>query len=247
MIQFKSLVQNYNIHSANYSITIQNQNTLPNDNLTLLHIAAYYNALDCFRYLQLTRKIPLRMKSASSYYPLHYSCLSGSSEISLYILSQDPDQATHIIQGGGQQQVIYCSIIGGNPEILEALFKSGATLNQYIYDQNDYIKKAISLHNIEILKILYKHYKDDCKQTNKFIPLSMKAAKYHDIDSFRLLYRGPQDIIFKSFDGTYENLIEIICSIDNKHIFKDELLKILDDCQDIDLEPQKIQMKDSFI
>lgn len=240
LINFESLVQNNNnIGSAMYSITIQKQGTLPNDHLTLLHVAAYYNALDCFRYLQLTRNIPLRKESAGSFYSLHYSCLSGSSEVSLYILSQDPDEATHIVQGGDRQQVIYCSIVGGNPEILEALFKVGASLSKYIDDQNDYIKKAISLHNAEILKLLYKHYQKNDKQSNKFIPLSMKAAKYHDIEAFRLLYRGPEDIIFKLSDGTYENLVEIICSFDKTYTFKKDLLKILDDCQDLDLEPPK--------
>jgi ankyrin repeat protein len=67
--------------------------SLPSDNLTLLHIAAVHDALECF--IALTNKsCNLRAQSAASYLPLHYACLGNSLEVALYILTQDRDQAS---------------------------------------------------------------------------------------------------------------------------------------------------------
>jgi hypothetical protein len=70
------------------------QFVLPRNNLTLLHICAIFDSLECF--LLLRKRFQsghcLRIPSGDSYTPLHYACLSGSLEIACYIVGEDPSQ-----------------------------------------------------------------------------------------------------------------------------------------------------------
>lgn len=55
-----------------------------------------------FCYLQKRKKLSLRIESASSLYPLHYACWNSSTEVALYILTQDLEQAKIIVEGAGE-------------------------------------------------------------------------------------------------------------------------------------------------
>lgn len=66
----------------------ENQNLIPENSSILLHVAAFSDALDCFRYLQLSPQILLRKQSSSSFLPLHNACLSGASKDVLYTLAK---------------------------------------------------------------------------------------------------------------------------------------------------------------
>lgn len=139
----------------------QQEEDLPNTGLTLLHIAAYYNALECFRYLQLEKKLGLSRKSAGDFLPLHYACRTGSYEVALYILTSEPSQATYQVSGGGNLQLLYCATVGGDPRILEALFNGGAKIINTGHNKNmekKLIEKAISLRDRELLRILLDHH-----------------------------------------------------------------------------------------
>lgn len=66
--------------------------SLPFEYLTLLHVAAFFDYLEVFVFLE-SLGLPLDIKSAALYSPLHYACLSGSLEICTYILKKDPKEA----------------------------------------------------------------------------------------------------------------------------------------------------------
>lgn len=242
--KFKGIEESIpNIDDAIFSITtiMKSQSlTLPSNGLRLIHIAAYYNALDCLRYLQLTRKVSLQEKSAGSFHPIHYSCHSGSSEVSLYILTQEPAEVKYYNSESGYLQLIFCAIIGQNTEILKGLFQKGILLGRDDTEAKSNINKAITLHDSDTLKIIYKNYKQN-ETNSKFIsmPLSMYAIEDHNFDAFKLLYNGSKDIIYKSPDGTYNNLIGQICQNDRYNELKDVLLSIIDDGEKINLEPPK--------
>lgn len=214
----------------------ESQNLIPDDGLTLLHVAAFYDALDCFRYLYLSRQIPLRKQSSHSFLPLHYACWSGASEVALYILTCDPSQATYAVQGAGYIQLLYCSFIGGDIEIIQSLTEKGASLSQPHNDQNILVTKAIGLHRSDILKLIFKDYKPQRGSTD--MPPVAKAAIDFNPEALEMLYNGKEDILCKIPEKPNENLISLICDSDRQKKFKDILInKILKDAKEMNLEP----------
>jgi hypothetical protein len=63
--------------------------TLPDSNLCLIHIAAYFDSLETFLWL-FHRGTDIRSRTADSYWPLHYACAGSAAECAAYILSRDP-------------------------------------------------------------------------------------------------------------------------------------------------------------
>ena len=247
--EFIKIIENVsNITDANYSTNIfrkslvttnDNHNKTPDnmiseDGLTLLHLAAFYDALDCFIYLHETKKLPLNIESTHSFLPLHYACWVSSREVAFYILSHDPSEALFTIPNT-RVQLIYCSIMGGDIYILQSLFNNGASLTNSSNDKNFLIRKAIGLHRIDLLKLIYKNTKDS-KSGITLNPVVMSILDYN-VEAFNLLYKK-EEIIFKNEEGKSDNLVHIICDNDCYKNFKKSLLTVLDDAieSNLDLE-----------
>ena len=235
-----------NVGEANITISIQNYDVsnngqhnetqgeqIPSDGLTLLHVAAFYGALDCFVYLQKTKNVNIRAPSSHSFIPLHYACWSGSTEVALYILTQDPSEAALPVQGGTSIQLLYCAVMGGDSEVLQVLFNNGASLSHTFNDKKKLVNKAIGLHKIDILRILY----DNLSDSKDLLSPCAQAINDHNLEAFQMLYQGKKDILFKTSSGATDSLVHLICCSDRDHKFKPMLMKILDDADDLDLEP----------
>lgn len=224
------------IHKNDNNGRNDSQNLIPEDGLTLLHAAAFYDALDCFRYLQLSRQISLRKQSSHSFLPLHYACWSGASEVALYILTCDPSQASYAVQGAGTIQLLYCSFIGGDIEIIQSLSEKGCNLSQPHNDQDTLVKKAIGLHRVDILRVIFDGYKPQKGSAN--MPPVAKAAIDVNPEALEMLYNGKEDILCKIPDKPNDNLITLICDSDRQKKFKNVLInKILKDAKEMNLEP----------
>lgn len=65
------------------------------DQCTLLHVAAYYDSLECFIFLQ-GLGLDAEGPNAYSYLPIHYACSNGSIEVATLILFLHPKQASAI-------------------------------------------------------------------------------------------------------------------------------------------------------
>lgn len=244
----KSFIDNtkegVDLRNANIQIEIRNTDVVNNNRvqddqifengLTLLHVAAFYNALDIFYYIYTTRKVPLNILSVNSLLPLHYACWSGSHEIALYILTEDPAEASYIAQGT-TIQLLYCSIMGGDSEILLSLLSNGASLSNPNNDVNRLLKKSIQLHKIDILQIIHDKTTDNQQPGTRLPNQAAKSIKEYNLPAFKTFYRGKQDIIFRDQDGRQDNLVRLICQNDMKKKFKIELLKILNEADDLDL------------
>ncbi|KAK8864976.1 hypothetical protein M9Y10_010503 [Tritrichomonas musculus] len=215
----------------------QQEEDLPNTGLTLLHIAAYYNALECFRYLQLEKKLGLSRKSAGDFLPLHYACRTGSYEVALYILTSEPSQATYQVSGGGNLQLLYCATVGGDPQILEALFYGGAKMtNTAINNEKKLIEKAIGVHNREILTILLDHPAQKGKNTPE-MTTAMRAVICHNPEALGIIYRKGDALVHFTDKFGYHSLISLICEMDPGKSFKKILLQILTDVAENEIEP----------
>lgn len=224
----------------------QEDENIPTERLNLLHIAAYYDSLECFRYIERTGKLKLRSQSAAGYYPLHYACYSGSNEVALYILSKDPSQAQAHPEGINDLQLLYCATLGSDPEILQALFDNGAKMSDQWNKEEKLIAKGIGLHNRDILSILMKNSTNkpgsriDATQGTA----AMRAVINHNVEALEVLYRGKEDITpcFTDRSG-FHSLVSLICETDVRKIFKGIFKRILTDARDIQIEPEYIAGK----
>lgn len=221
----------------------QNNEGIPKDGLTLLHVAAYYDSLDCFRLIEREGKLRLRSPSSRGFYPLHYACYNGSNEVALYILTKDPSQAQAHPEGIGDLHFLFCATKGTEPEILQALFDNGAKISDPWNNEDKLISAAIALHDREILSILMKYQTGKGASnidTSKGTP-SMKAVTSFNVDALEILYNKNFDLTASFIDrGTYYTLISLICETDVKKMFKNFFKKILIDARDVQIEPEYI-------
>lgn len=248
-----------NIGDANYSIPSEGSRTnennyrnrrndegreqedsIPSTGLTLLHIAAYYDSLECFRYLEVQCKLGLRRPSANGFLPLHYACWSGAHEVALYILTKEPSQSTSHPEGINDLHLLYCATIGCDAEILETLFNNGAKMSDPWNNEKKLIEKGIGLHNKAILTLLLKKATQKGRDTSQ-MTVSMKAVIFHNAEALAAIYNGKDDILAHYIDSTgFHSLISLICETDQKNkTFKQVLIKILNDAQNLKIEPPK--------
>lgn len=184
---------------AIYDLKSKNCYELPTDNLTLLHIAAFYDSTECLAFLHNTCKFPHNAKSAGGFEPFHYACVGGSMECAaLLALFYENDH-----EGGFQEfyQQDYSNGIHNLPflattatskEILVFLFESGYDFEKYNAVNKIYVNKAIErsirIKNTECLKTLLQ-YLNPSKKQEKITPLMM-AVMCHQNAAIPLLLKA---------------------------------------------------------
>jgi ankyrin repeat protein len=124
---------------------------IPCKELTLLHIAAYFDNLESFIFL-VNNGFKLRAPSASSYLPLHYACVGNAKEVASYILESDPEQAT--MDCSVQYQPINLAIYANSPEILKMLFAKGADIHSPMNVKGKPLEQALKSRDFDCLLIL---------------------------------------------------------------------------------------------
>lgn len=152
-----------------------NISILPKNGIPLMHFAAFYDNLEAFIILE-KAGCSLRSLSSDSYWPLHYACENGSSEVASYILSRDPDQAK--IDTDTNFQAILISIQSDSPDILEMLLNYGANLESPKNKLSFPLERAIRTKHFSCLLVLLNH---ECKIQVKagFRTPLMIAVAYH--------------------------------------------------------------------
>jgi ankyrin repeat protein len=133
---------------------------LPRDNLSLLHIAAYYNNFEIFLYLldigaAHGDALSLRTPSGASYFPFHYACYGSSIECASYILEQDPGLAT--LEHDCQWQPVLLATYANCPQILEMLIDHKVDLRSPKNLQNQPFHQALRSNAKECLDLLLRH------------------------------------------------------------------------------------------
>lgn len=143
--------------TSKYSTYLNDTDRILSDrNLNPLHIAAIYDSLEVFVYLQNKLEIDILVQSSDQYNPLHYACFYNSFEVASYIMSCKPDEAKKVYDSL-KYQYIYLAVTGQSLKILKELFNKGADLALRPNKENNPIDTAIKKKNIEILKLLLEH------------------------------------------------------------------------------------------
>jgi ankyrin repeat protein len=146
---------------------------LQNDDVSLLHIAAYFDCFEIFLYL-ISIGLELRVLSGQCYWPLHYACWGQAIECTAYILEQDPTQATDDHEC--QWQPLFLAVFANAPDILEMLFERGVDLKNPRIVENHPFQQAIRSSSMECLLILLQHRCKTDVQVTGMSPLMLAVA-----------------------------------------------------------------------
>jgi ankyrin repeat protein len=180
--------------------------TLPDTNISLLHIAAYFDSLDCFLYLE-DKGLSYDQESAASYLPIHYACSNGSYEVVCYIIKKDPRQAG--ILPAVEWHLPYLATIAGDPEILGLLLQNGADLSLPQNIDNQPVSQAIRRRNVECLRLLLKYKLRTARDISDHSTL-MHAIANNEMEAIPLLLDSGEDPAFISA-RTHESALFLAC------------------------------------
>lgn len=186
------------LKGTNLSVPNVNCKELDGSSLTLMHVAAIYDAVDCFAYLHTVVNLALNIEAANNYTPLHYACYNGSFEVVSYILSRQPTLAQDLPKDIAHH-FIYLATVGGNPNCLRLILRNGASMEarENIIDRP--ITKAIEIQSqrggdVECLKLLleYSEKSSEVAGAMKYTPLMQAIARGHQ-DAVRMLLEAGED------------------------------------------------------
>jgi ankyrin repeat protein len=192
-----------------------------------MHIAAFFDSLDCFIYLE-RKGLSLSQESAASYLPLHYACYNNSYEVVCYIIRREPRQASLI--SSVEWHLLYLATVGGDPEILLLLLRNGADLSLHT-GANAPIPQAIRKRNVPCLRILLAHNVKNVRSAD-YTSL-MLAISSNEPKAIPLLLDSGEDPGF--ITAGYESALSLACFQGESWI--ETVRLICDRVTNIDLDP----------
>jgi ankyrin repeat protein len=161
---------------------------LKTTSLSWLHVAAVYDALDCFLYLHGVEGLLLDMQSAASLLPIHYACYSGSLEIVTYIISVDPSQAS-IVLPESPHQLLALTAQSKNSKIMQLLLENGANPTEKLNIEDRPLDIAIENGAVECAEMLFKATCGTAAHGNGYTP-AMLAIQRNNIQLAMLFLRS---------------------------------------------------------
>ena len=228
------------IHASSFSIVGDPYFSfrLPLTDLSLLHLAAYFNFIECFRYLYEELHLILRHIGGHNYIPLHYALCAGSVDVSKYILNEDPEESTFHLIGINNFSILYCAAFSTKIELVQEVMKNGASINDPWVNQLELLKYQISIHNNDVFQLFYDQLNPDMKTNQYLYSLAMTAIHVFNSHAVEIIYNEEKcrDLINNDLN-LFIKLIFAIAIADREEKFKNFLLKILSYAKDKELEP----------
>lgn len=137
------------VYSLPRNETNNNDFGLSGSGLSLAHIAAYYDSLECFVHIYTrTSGRSLTCLSRDSCTPLQYACARGSIEVATFILSCEPDVSLH------GKNLLILAVTSRNVQIVKVLFdyagKDAFTQAEFTLAH----ESAMQGHQLECVKLL---------------------------------------------------------------------------------------------
>ncbi|OHT16844.1 hypothetical protein TRFO_12942 [Tritrichomonas foetus] len=182
-----------------HDFAISNSDTnkiLKMTNLSLIHIAAFFDSFECFLVLEKIGGLSPQLKSVESVHPIQYACYGNSLEVVSYILLKYPQEAK--IATPIQYSLYFCcaSSCYKDDRIINLLRKYGTPYPNCITDQHySPVYKSITLKNDVTLKALLNVKKLSSKEQKDFSPL-MTAIIYKEYEAIDILLNSGEDAGF---------------------------------------------------
>ena len=130
---------------------------LPYEYLTLSHIIAFFDSLECLIVLYKITDDLLK-KTDQEFSPLHYAVVGSSMECATFLIKFMNADVNEEVQG---KTPIYFAIFANNLEMVRLLFNFNAKLpNSYLTHIYSPISQALRNQNIEILQLLLEKLSD---------------------------------------------------------------------------------------
>ena len=179
-----------------------------NKGLTLMHVAAFYDALDCVEYFD-KQGISPEIKSALGYSPVHYAALGGAKEVLIYLCTEHNVDINSAPANG--YTPICLATCNDSDEILRILFDCGAKYIQQSAGKvaiNSPLLKAIEQHKTQPFVFLMERCVPmSLKDEKDYSPL-MKCIAHRLYDGVNLLLQSDK-VNVNYLDGEGLSLIHI--------------------------------------
>ena len=163
----------------------------------LIHIAAFYDALECMVFLHRTCDADLNCRNSHSFTPLQYACINGSIECADYLLSNgvDPD----VCMDDSKLSPLYLTACSGNAKLMEMLFDYEAHLTDEIKSSShNPLRQALTKTKIDCLEILLSRgFKPMTQVVDRVSPL-MQAI-------INRLFEAVEPLLDKGADPNFTN------------------------------------------
>ena len=125
----------------------------PGRGLTLMHVAAFYDSLECLVYLHKKRGMDINCESEKSFVPLQFACAGGALECANYLLTHgaDPNNVPDV----DGMSPLFLAVLSGNARLVTLLFDSGVRFTDEMRaSAKNPLDQALKRKNIDIVEIL---------------------------------------------------------------------------------------------
>ena len=125
----------------------------PGRGLTLMHVAAFYDSLECLVYLHKTCEMDLNCQSDKAFVPLQFACAGGAVECADYLLAHgaDPNEVPDM----DGMSPLFLAVLSGNAKLVTLLFDSGAKFTDEMrVSSKNPLEQALKRKNIDIVEIM---------------------------------------------------------------------------------------------
>lgn len=192
----------------------------PRINLHLLHVAAYYDSLECFLFI-FNKGFSPYIRSPDDYSPIHYACYGGATEVASFLCTPDFIDLNNLKYSppGSKYTPIFLATLSKSPEILQLLFDSGVTIPQMdpLSRAPHPIGQAIQCKDYECLSILLSNTNTQKIDEKNFNPL-MKAISNNFTEAVKILVEHGADISYTTPD--MKNALFLACFIKNEELVR---------------------------
>lgn len=204
---------------------MNHQIPLPTTGLTLLHLAAYYDFFEAFLFFSGHDKLPICIKSASSFLPLHYAYARGSLEIICYILTQNPELVSKTTYDNfDDHSYLFYALESTNIRVLETLFNNGYNLNDSfnVKDVRIILEKMVSKRPYFIPYLLPKiiEVTNPRTKSDSSLSLIMLAIISNNFEAVKPLLEYGYDESLKSTSWNGETAFDYACQKKQKGLVK---------------------------
>lgn len=171
----------------------------------LIHIAAYYNSLDSFIFLEKKLGLDYTMiKSVDNKNCLHYACKGGSFEVVVYILNNYMNFKDFIVKTDANY--INFALESNSVEIARLLLKK-----EFTFTPNDeFINRLILNKQIDSLKFIIQtnQEKRNARSSLKLEKQLLYIIAINNIDMMKLLFDNDENSSFQDF---YKSCLQLAC------------------------------------
>ncbi|EAY22519.1 ankyrin repeat protein, putative [Trichomonas vaginalis G3] len=167
------------VHPVNQFVTCKEKNLLPTERISIIHAAAYYDAINIFIYLDREMNMSIQNKTDQNYTPLHYACANNSIEVATYILIKNPQLAVQNFRA--KYDLLYLAINSRSEYLVKLLLecKFQPKLGDWM---NSHFIFASKKGCINILNLLLQ-YSSDRNAGEKIINYAIRFQRTYIVDA----------------------------------------------------------------